>query len=166
MLSGLFTIYGFSALRKELSLIDGARLLLSGWEGSSLQALIGSDADLRLVNQLDQKRIARECAKWLASKAQVRSANAAQNMFLVEDGSQGSFAVHGSSAFTPAGLGEVQSDTPLMNTGINEPETTKQLLSWFNSVWADSLKAATSRTNSLRSWSSSPPISRATSFIS
>lgn len=140
VLSGLFTIYGFSALRKELSRIDGARLLLSGWEGSSLQALIGSDADLRLVNQLDQKRIARECAKWLASKAQVRSANAAQNMFLVEDGSQGSFAVHGSSAFTPAGLGEVQSDTPLMNTGINEPETTKQLLSWFNSVWADSPK--------------------------
>ena len=141
MLSGLFTIYGFSALKKELSRIDGARLLLSSWEGSALQEIIGSDADLRLVNQLDQKRIAKECAKWLASKAEVRSANAAQNMFLVEDGSHGSFAIHGSSAFTPAGLGEVQSDTPLMNTGINEPETTKQLLSWFNSIWEDAPKA-------------------------
>ncbi len=141
VLSGLFTIYGFSVLRKELSRIDGARLLLCDWEGSPLQALIGANADLRLVNQLDQKRIARECAKWLASKAQVRSANAAQNMFLVEDGSKGSFAIHGSSAFTPAGLGEVQAETPLMNTGINEPETTKQLLSWFNSVWADTPKA-------------------------
>lgn len=141
MLSGLFTIYGFSALKKELSRIDGAKLLLSEWEGSSLQALIGSDTDLRLVNQLDQKRIARECAKWLASKVEVRSANAAQNMFLVENGRQGSFAIHGSSAFTPAGLGEVQADTPLMNTGIGDPETTKQLLSWFNAVWADGPKA-------------------------
>ena len=50
VLSGLFTIYGFSALRKELSRIDGARLLLSGWDSISLQALIGLDADLRLVN--------------------------------------------------------------------------------------------------------------------
>lgn len=100
VLSGLFTIYGFSALKKELARVDGARLLLSGWDGLPLQSLIGADTDLRLVNQLDQKRIARECAKWLAGKAEVRSANAAQNMFLVEDGSQGSFAIHGSSAFT------------------------------------------------------------------
>lgn len=139
---------------------------MSGWEGLSAQALIGSDADLRLVNQLDQKRIAKECAKWLASKAEVRSANAAQNMFLVEDGAQGSFAIHGSSAFTPAGLGEVQADTPLMNTGITEPETTKQLLTWFNSVWADAPKARDIKNELLQSWSSSLPISRATSFIS
>lgn len=137
VLSGLFTIYGFSALKKELSRVDSTRLLLSDWGNVTLQALVGSESELRLINQLDQKRIAKECAKWLAGRVDVKAGKAAQNLFHIENGSHGDFAIHGSSGFSPAGLGEVKADTPQMNTGIDDPQTTKQLLSWFNSVWVE-----------------------------
>ncbi|WP_296933321.1 helicase-related protein [uncultured Marinobacter sp.] len=141
ILSALFTLYGFSSFKTELSKLSGVRLLLTGWPHSSLQSLIGSNNELRLINKLDQKRIAQECVKWLSGGVEVRASEGLnqsnQNLFHLHNPERADFAVHGSATFSPVGLGELQSDRFQMNTGISEPETSRQLLDWFDAIWAD-----------------------------
>ena len=73
VLSSLFSIYGYASLKKELNRLPAVRLLLSEWDDLQLQSLVGSESTLRLINKLDQKRIARECARWLSGKIEVRA---------------------------------------------------------------------------------------------
>ena len=66
VLSSLFTLYGFASLKKELSKLRSTRLFLTDWRGhQSLQSIIGNEQELRLINQLDQKRVA---AEWGAQR--------------------------------------------------------------------------------------------------
>ncbi|XKH60743.1 DEAD/DEAH box helicase family protein [Halomonas sediminis] len=139
VLSSLFTLYGFASLKQELKQLQSARFLLTGWEVLSLQPLIGSESEVRLLNQLQQKQIAAEFSQWLANKANVKASvirQPGQNIIHLDSGDQ-SFAVHGSATFSPTGLGEVRSETLQMNMGLSDRESTQQLLSWFDSVWAD-----------------------------
>lgn len=141
VLSALFTLYGFSALKKEFSKLSDVRLLLTDWPHHSLQSLIGAETELRLINKLDQKRIALECAKWLSGKVEVKASKGVsqgnQNLFHLKNPDSPDFVVHGSATLSPVGLGEVRSDRFQMNTGISDTETSKQLLEWFNSIWTD-----------------------------
>ncbi|AEJ00217.1 helicase domain-containing protein [Nitrosomonas sp. Is79A3] len=139
VLSSLFTLYGFASLKKELSKTQQTRLYLTNWQDQNLQSLIGTEQEIRLLNQLDQKRIAAECAKWLQSKVEVRASQTpqvAQNLIHLQSG-EDSFAVHGSATFSPIGLGDVRSDNLQMNTGISDTQTTQQLLAWFDGIWRD-----------------------------
>lgn len=142
MLSSLFTIYGYASLKKELSKLSESRLFVTDWKEHNLQQLIGSETEVRLLNQLDQKRIASECSKWLRGKVEVKASlnthQSSQNLIhLFEQESKDSFAVTGSATISPTGLGDVLSDTLQMNTGISDTETTSQLLAWFNGIWTD-----------------------------
>ncbi len=140
--SSLFTIYGFASLRKELSRLSDSRLLLTDWQGKGLQTLVGTEAEVRLINQLNQRLIARECGKWLRGKVAVKanrqSNHSNQNLIhLAANGGEEQFAVHGSATLTPTGLGVVRPDRLQMNTGISDAETTRQLLAWFDDLWSD-----------------------------
>ena len=141
VLSGVFSIYGYAALKKELNRLPGIRLLLSEWGDRHLQSLVGSESTLRLINKLDQKRIASECVQWLSGKMEVKGlvseGRVNQSLFHIENEKQPSFAVQGSSNFTATGLGEVESDAYLMNIGVSDDEGTRQLLHWFNNIWSD-----------------------------
>jgi ERCC4-related helicase len=138
VLSGVFSIYGYSALKRELKDISGVRMLLSKWDDDALLGLVGSQSEIKLKNNLNQARIASECAKWLSKSVQIKSSVApiAQNLFHVANNS-GSFAVQGSSHFTASGLGETKSEAFEMNMGVDDAEGTHQLLSWFNMIWND-----------------------------
>tara|TARA_R100000900_G_scaffold536_1_gene864 strand:- start:131214 stop:134501 length:3288 start_codon:yes stop_codon:yes gene_type:complete len=144
VLSSLFTLYGFASLKKELSKLQETRLFLTDWQGElGLQSIIGNEQELRLINQLDQKRIAAECAKWLKGKVDVKASKhpqAGQNLIHLQS-TDDSFAVHGSASLSPTGLGDVRSDSLQMNTGISDIETTKQLMTWFDGIWADETSA-------------------------
>lgn len=140
VLSGLFSIYGFQVLRKELAKISETRLLLSGWKGNVASSLAGSRTELRLKNQLDQARIARDCAAWISKTVEIKAmsdtSSINQNLFHINAADE-SFAIQGSSNFTSAGLGETKSDSYEINVGVSEAEGTRQLLSWFDSIWND-----------------------------
>jgi len=141
VLSGLFSIYGFAALQKELSRLDGFRLLLSRFDDASLHTLAGTIGETSLKNQLDQDRVARECLAWLSKKVSARAMTGEmtfppQNMFHVQNAGA-DFVVQGGSHFTATGLGEIRSDAFEMNMGISDVETTKQLLQWFDTIWND-----------------------------
>lgn len=146
VLSSLFTIYGYAALKKELGKLSNCRLLLTDWQNQTLQSLIGTEIEVRLTNQLNQRRIARECAKWIRGNVEVKASRephqSSQNLIhLMARGSapghSTAFAVHGSATLTPTGLGEVRSKGLQMNTGASDAETTQQLLAWFDDIWAD-----------------------------
>ena len=150
VLSSLFTIYGYAALRKELGVLSDSRLLLTDWQNQTLQSLVGSEAEVRLTNQLNQRRIASECAKWIRAKVEVKAScephQSSQNLIhLMVNGSgpenERGFAVHGSATLTPTGLGEVRSNGLQMNTGTSDAETTQQLLAWFDGIWSDEASA-------------------------
>ncbi|SMG66845.1 [weak similarity to] helicase domain/SNF2 family protein [methanotrophic bacterial endosymbiont of Bathymodiolus sp.] len=73
IISGLFSIYGFDALKKELNRVDNIRLLFSKLETSGAETfhfkgLNGDEFERRFKNRLNQTQIATECAAWLAKK--------------------------------------------------------------------------------------------------
>lgn len=120
VISGLFSIYGFESLKKELGRINDLRLILSrapvkNNDSSEVlfQCLTGDRFELRFRNQLNQTKVAGECARWLADKAQIQTANnpaaISQNLFHVQSGSEHTIAIQGSSQFTSSGLGYAES---------------------------------------------------------
>ncbi len=154
VLSSLFTIYGYAALNKELGKLSNSRLLLTDWQHQTLQSLVGTEAEVRLTNQLNQRRIARECAKWIRGNVEVKASRephqSSQNLIhLMANGSGDHFAVHGSATLTPTGLGEVRANGLQMNTGTSDAETTQQLLAWFDGIWSDDSSATDIRNDVL-----------------
>ena len=81
MVSAYFTIYAFEALKEQLLSIDNLRFLFGeprfvkslDPDKTDKKAFKIEDDGLRLVNRLQQKRVARECAEWLSAKAQIKS---------------------------------------------------------------------------------------------
>lgn len=141
VLSGLFSIYGYSALRKELSNLNDFRLMLSRWDEASLHTLAGTLQETQLKNKLNQNYTAKECAIWLKKHVEARAmtgqmAFPPQNLFHIKN-EEGAFVVQGGSHFTAPGLGEVKSESFEINMGISDAETTKQLLQWFDTLWND-----------------------------
>lgn len=141
VLSGMFSIYGYAALKKELGHIADIRMLLSKWDDSSILTLAGTPQENRLKNKLNQSRVAKECAVWVKKNTSTKAmtghmAFPPQNMFHVNNKND-AFVVQGASHFTAAGLGEVKSDGFEINMGISDSETTKQLLQWFDTIWND-----------------------------
>lgn len=146
VLSALFSVYGYSALRDELESIESARLLLAdgqavGSDASAFRvtALEGTAADRRFRNGLDAAKVARECARWLETKAEVRAVKTPTplNLFHVHNLEGSDIAVHGSSSFTSTGLGVIPSAGYEMNTAYESAEETAGLLKWFDSIWSD-----------------------------
>ena len=86
-----FSIYAFEALKKELGKIDELRFIFSSptfveeeLQKQSRQFYIpnivreseicGGEFELRLMNQLNQRTIAKECSRWVKEKVQTTAA--------------------------------------------------------------------------------------------
>jgi hypothetical protein len=52
-----------------------------------------------------------------------------------------SFAIHGSATISPIGLGDIGSNSLQMNMGLTDTESSRQLLTWFDSIWADEINS-------------------------
>ena len=149
ILSSLFSIYGYSALKKQLEHADVLRLLIPSNDtpvasGNAkpfrVAGLTGSKADRCFRNSLSMVELARDCSQWLQQKAEIRAVSlpVLQNLFHIESPDGSAIAVHGSSPFTSAGLGVVPSDGYEMNTCFTSPAETESLLKWFDAIWSNS----------------------------
>lgn len=148
IITDLFSIYGFNALKKELHHIDELRLVLSqspanmSAPANGITSLAGDQFELRFKNQLDQAQVAKECARWLKDNARIRAAtNPAafgQNLFHMQDTNGKAIAIQGSSGFTSAGLGYADSYHHHMNMCASDTPSTTALLDWFDTIWNDS----------------------------
>jgi len=148
ILSSLFSVYGYSTLKKQLTRAGALRLLIPSNNSTALPGekqpfrmagLAGSKADRRFRNSLNLREIARECAQWLRQKAEIRAVSLPvfQNLFHIENPDGSTLAIHGSSPFTSAGLGIVPSDGYEMNTCFTTPTETDSFLKWFESIWSN-----------------------------
>ncbi|WP_306120902.1 MULTISPECIES: helicase-related protein [unclassified Roseitalea] len=146
VISGLFSIYGFESLKKELKSVDGIRLLLAqdpanDSSDGKAAALAGDEFELRFKNQLDQNRIAKECAKWLSDKAEIKIAKNprafGQNLLLAEGKNGNAIGIQGSSDFTSTGFGYSESNRFHMNMCAQDAPSTKSMLEWFETIWND-----------------------------
>ena len=148
ILSSLFSIYGYAALKKQLERIEVLRLLIpmndtpiTSGNGKPfwLPGLTGNEADRRFRNTLNITELARECSRWLQEKSEIRAVSlpVLQNLFHIKNSDGSSRAVHGSSTFTSSGLGTVPSDGYEMNTCFTTPTETESLLKWFDTIWSN-----------------------------
>jgi SNF2 family DNA or RNA helicase len=144
VISGLFSIYGYESLKKELNQIENVRLLFSKLEitdegGLNFQSLNGDSFERRYKNRLNQATIAKECANWLSKKAEIKVVSNPhilnQNLFHIQNQDSPAIAIQGSSHFTTSGLGISDSNKYDMNMLLSETSSTKDLLDWFNEIW-------------------------------
>jgi len=147
VISALFSIYGYAALKGQLSQIDALRLLIPSNDGRpvsssnnqplKLAGLTGDESDRRSRNSLNIIQVARECADWLEQKADIREVSLPvfQNLFHIKNTDGSAVAIHGSSPFTSSGLGFTPSRGYEMNTYFTTPAETTNLLTWFDSIW-------------------------------
>ena len=131
------SVFGFAALKNELSQARSSRIILSSWTEGSPVNLTGGNSEQRAKASLDQKWLASKCKEWIKSRVEVRAprtpVTAMQNLYCVEGTNP--LAIQGSSTLTASGLGAIKSSRYEMNTAVEEPEATRQLLSWFDTLW-------------------------------
>ena len=158
ILTAYFTIYAFSKLKKELSSVDSARFILTDptffgdapketWReyfirrSGAENRLSGTEWEIQLRNELTQSAIAKECAKWVKSKAEFRAVTdygQIDSRFLcIENRGEKAFALQGLADFTAQSLGYAPSKKVQMVVPVNEPEQTKAMLKQFDEVWKD-----------------------------
>ena len=146
VISGLFSIYGFEALKSELKGLDAFRLILAQEPSNDMTdgktaALAGDEFELRCRNRLEQNRIAKECAKWLSEKADIRVAKDprafGQNLLLAQGKDGAAIGIQGSSGFTSTGFGYSESNQFHMNMCAKDAPSTQAMLEWFETIWND-----------------------------
>ncbi len=149
IVSAYFTIYAFDALRDQLADINGLRFLFGEPRfvrsvdpdpdhGKTFQI---TDQGLQLQNQLQQKRLARECADWLADKAEIKSVKQAGflhgKLYHIAHGDMDD-AIVGSSNFTVRGLGLGEDGNNIeLNLEVDSNRDRRELKAWFDELWND-----------------------------
>ena len=158
-----FSIYAYSALKKELESIKELKFLFTTPTFIPNQindnikkeereffipklaesGLCGTEFEIRLKNQMTQKAIARECADWIRRKVQIKSLKesiSTQTMVNVES-EYGQVHYTPIDGFTAADLGYEKKESKLvgiMKTDI--PEQSKFFISEFDRLWESDLQ--------------------------
>lgn len=149
IVSAYFTIYAYEALKDALEPIGHLDFLFG--EPSFVKRLDPSKTEnkrflidsvgLALANRLQQKRVAKECADWIARKVEIRTIRQANllhgKLYHVEtDGVEE--AILGSSNFTVRGLGLGEGNNNIeLNLIVDSSRDRQELKQWFREVWTD-----------------------------
>ena len=135
--SDVFSLYAFAELAKKLSSLEKARVILP--PDHAELCLYGTDADRAARNRLQGRWIARRCADWIETTAEVRRANQSipQGTVVLRNGDGNpQQVVHGSFSFSTDGLG-IAPGNPFNLIQISEsPEESIRLCEWFEGQWS------------------------------
>lgn len=150
VVSAYFTIYAYAALQEQLEGIKQLRFLFGeprfvqtlDPDKTDAKAFNIEDGGLRLANRLQQRRVARECANWLAAKAEIRSVKRPGflhgKLYHITHASGEVEAILGSSNFTVSGLGlrpTPQNNNVELNLVVEDGRDLRALRGWFNKLW-------------------------------
>jgi SNF2 family DNA or RNA helicase len=154
IVSAYFTIYAYEALKEKLDKIDHLRFLFGEprfvkeiADTTDKKSYKIEDEGLVLQNRLQQRKVARECAEWIAQKADIRSirqANLLHGKMYHIDNRGVEEAILGSSNFTVNGLGlgrDGRSNIEL-NLIVDSKRDRNDLKNWFDTIWANELLTA------------------------
>jgi SNF2 family DNA or RNA helicase len=132
-----FSLFAFGELRQQLEKLARSRFILPTEDGAALN-LTGSEADRAARNRLDQRWLARECAKWIKEKVAVRNASGQlpQCVFVARsDEEDQQLAITGNCPFTTDGLG-LAPGNPISLIQCTEGPVESDVLSvWFENLW-------------------------------
>lgn len=150
-ISAYFTMYAYSALKKELDKIDEMRFIFttpSFSKNKDKEAreyeivnnnIFGNEFELKLRNEMTQSAVAKDCAKWLKYKVEIKSfkePNVAQpRMIHVHNKSEEDIVINGSVDFTTDGLGITGSNRADFNNFMAGEEFTDSQLLSFDTLW-------------------------------
>jgi SNF2 family DNA or RNA helicase len=145
-----FTLYAFVELKKELSQLEEFRFIFTEpafVQGDNLlkeqieknEALLyGVEEEQKYKTELNQSYIAKEFAKWLKQKAQIKSVKNQKiqgGLYHVhnKDGTQ--IGLVGGAPFSSPGLGYSNSSNMYINNIVDDIETNTQLIRSFDAIW-------------------------------
>ena len=147
--SAYFTIYAYAALQAELDSIEELRFLFG--EPRFIKSLDPDRTDskvfeilengLQLHNQLQQRRVARECAAWITDKVHIRSIKQSNllhgKLYHISDAHGQEDAIVGSSNFTVRGLGLGPDGTNNieLNLEVDSRRDREDIKRWFDELW-------------------------------
>ena len=150
-ISAYFTMYAYSALKKELDKIDEMRFIFTSPSFSKNKDkeareyeivnnnIFGNEFELKLRNEMTQSAVAKDCAKWLKDKVEIKSfkePNVAQpRMIHVHNKSEEDIVINGSVDFTTDGLGITGSNRADFNNFMAGEEFTDSQLLSFDTLW-------------------------------
>lgn len=155
IISAYFTIYAFNELSRELNNIDNMRFIFTEptfvkkekdivrqyyINRESEKNISGNEFEIKMRNKLNQANIAKECAKWLENKVEMKSLkqpNPAHQRLIYIDNGNDTAAINGTVDFTTDGLGFTSSSRMDMNTCMYGREYTNQFLHMFDRIWND-----------------------------
>ncbi len=156
VISAYFTIYAYESLKKEMSRISNMRFLFKEptfvkkddelWrqyyiDRKGERDISGNEFEIRLRNEMKQSSIAKECAKWIKEKVEMKSfkkPNPAQPRMIIVDNPKDTVMINGTVDFTTDGLGITPSDRIDNNICIYGKEMTANFLHQFDEIWTDS----------------------------
>jgi len=159
-----FSIYAFEALKQELESVDSLEFIFTSPtfvpheatdtfrkahreffipKAERERSLHGSEFEIQLKNQLNQRAIARECASWIRRKANFRSnrGQAAMQPFAGVEAHAGDTVYMPLQGFTAVDLGYQQGNA-ISNfvTRFSDPAHTTQFMTLFDQLWEDEEK--------------------------
>ena len=149
VVSAYFTINAYNALKGSLGGIEGLRFLFGepsfikslDPENAAEKAFKIVDEGLALREQLQQKPIAKACAKWIKEKVEIRSTRQSNLLHgkmyhIAKNGVEK--AIMGSSNFTVRGLGLSPPHNNIeLNLEVDDPQDRRDLKAWFDEIWSD-----------------------------
>lgn len=153
IMSAYFTIFAFEALKKQISKVDSVRFIFTeptftSVKEKSLEQLsrekniAGFEDEVKFRSQLNQNKIAKECADWLQEKVEVKSMRngSPMSMINIENPNHDNISIFGSTHFRSSHLGFTYSNIPAIANYTNDQLATEQYREWFDSHWEDSIQ--------------------------
>ncbi len=149
VVSAYFTIYAYDALKEVLDPIEHLDFLFGeptfvnrlDPDKTEKKAFIIDAAGIELANKLQQRRVAKECADWIASKVDIKTIRQSKLLHgkMYHIATQGvEDAILGSSNFTVHGLGLGNGDDNLeLNLIVDSNRDRQELKQWFDELWSN-----------------------------
>lgn len=150
VVSAYFTIYAYDKLKDKLDRLEKVQFLFG--EPRFIKSLDPEKTDkkafkieddnhtITLDNRLEQKRIAKECAKWIREKVEIKSLIKPNflhgKMYHIERQKEDA-AILGSSNFTVNGLGLGNRPNIELNQVLNDRRDINDLKDWFDDFWKE-----------------------------
>jgi len=151
IVSAYFTIYAYNKIKDKLDSIENLNFLFGeptfiktvDPDGKNYKEFKIEDDKLiiPLENRLQQKNVAKECAKWITNKVNVKSMVKPNflhgKMYHVQKKNGIQKAILGSSNFTVNGLGLGGSPNIELNMEVTDDRDRTDLKNWFDEIWND-----------------------------
>ncbi len=144
--SAYFTIYAYDKLKDKLDNIGSLDFLFGEpkWinsldpEKNKPKSFGIEDNNLELIERLEQKIVAKECADWIREKVNIKSIRNFDflhgKMYHIDNNGIDD-AIIGSSNFTVRGLGLNEQSNIELNLEVNDKRDREDLKKWFYEIW-------------------------------